>query len=253
MDNKLKLDFLKRILTDTINNHLKENFFSHGFPSDDLMIGAINVKVDPKRYEGLDWPENAHTMIGIKRLDNLHKSLDYIRESNIDGDLLETGVWRGGACIFMKYYCDLYKMNKKVILSDSFEGLPKPEIPQDVNDNHYTIDFLKVSLDEVKNNFKLYKVLDEKVIFIKGWFSETLPNNPDIKKISLLRMDGDMYKSTMDVFNSCYDKLVIKGVLIIDDYCLPNCVKAVYDFRKQKNIDSNIEVIDSCGVFWIKD
>jgi len=252
MNNKIKLDFLKRVLTDTVDLEIKNKFFSSGFPNEEIMLNALNKQINPQRYEGLDWPENAHTMIGIKRLDSLHYCLDYVRENNIDGDLIETGVWRGGACIFMKVYCNLYNLDKRVIVSDSFEGLPKPEIPQDVNDKHYTIDFLKVSLDEVKNNFNLYKVLDEKVVFLKGWFSDTLPNNSEIQKISLLRMDGDMYKSTMDVFNSCYNKIVTNGILIVDDYCLPNCVKAVSDFRNQNNITNEINIIDKCGIFWIK-
>jgi len=252
MENKIKLDFLKRILTDTTDEIIKHNFYTEGFPNLEIMNNVIQSNVDSKRYEGLDWPKNAHTMIGIKRLDNLHKSLDYIRENKIDGDLIETGVWRGGACIFIKFYCDLYNINKRVILADSFNGLPKPEIQEDLNDNHHTIDFLKVSLEEVQNNFKLYKVLDDNVIFIKGWFSDTLPNNENIKNICLLRMDGDMYKSTMDVFDSCYHKVVDKGVIIVDDYCLPNCVKAVTDFRTKNEITNEINVIDKCGIFWIK-
>jgi hypothetical protein len=191
-------------------------------------------------------------MIGLKRLDNLHKSLDYIRENKISGDIIETGVWRGGACIFMKFYCDLYNLNKKIFLADSFEGLPKPEIIQDKNDTHYTIDFLKVSKEEVMNNFELYKVLDENVIFIKGWFSDTLFNNEKITQLCLLRMDGDMYKSTMDVFMSCYNKVVENGIIIVDDYCLPSCSNAVGDFRKENNIENPITIIDKCGIFWKK-
>ena len=220
------------------------------------MNECINVVVDEKRNEGLDWPEKAHTMIGIKRLNNLHNMLDYIRENNIKGDLIETGVWRGGATIFMKAYLEMYNIDKKVFVCDSFEGLPVPDInkyPDDLGDTHYQVDFLKVSLESVKDNFKLYNLLDEKVIFLKGWFSDTLKDNNSIGDISILRFDGDMYGSTIDVLDNLYDKVVDKGVIIIDDYCLPNCAKAVTDFRNKKEIKNDLDVVDRCGRFWFKD
>jgi O-methyltransferase len=257
MNKTQKLEFLKRILTDTIGDEvIRNNFFEKDeYPTEDVLKKILESDVDPKRANGMDWPERAHTMIGLRRLDNLHKSLDYVREKDIKGDFIETGVWRGGASIFIKYYNDLYNMNRKVFVVDSFEGLPLPNVdkyPNDQGDIHHTIDFLKVSLDEVKNNFNSYGLLDENVIFLKGWFEDTLKDNDAIKEISILRFDGDMYGSTMDVLNNIYHKLSKKGVLIVDDYCLPNCVKAVHDFRTQNNIDDVIEQVDSCGVFWYK-
>lgn len=252
---KLKLDFLKRILTDTVDSETYKNFFENGYPDESKMVECLNIHVDEKRNEGLDWPERAHTMIGIKRLNNLHNMLDYVRDNNINGDLIETGVWRGGATIFMKAYVEMYNMDKKVFVCDSFEGLPRPDLskyPDDSGDTHYQVDFLRVSLEEVQNNFKLYNLLDNSVVFIKGWFSDTLENNDLIKNISILRFDGDMYGSTMDVLNNLYDKVVNRGVIIIDDYCLPNCAKAVTDFRKNRDIQNELDVVDRCGRFWKK-
>jgi len=251
----LKLNFLKRILTDSLDDLSYTNFFKNSYPNYDIMENSLLQPISNDRLEGLDWPVRAHTMIGLKRLNNLHKMMDYIRINNIDGDLIETGVWRGGATIFMKAYLNFYKMDKKVFVCDSFEGLPKPDLekyPQDIGDAHYTNDYLNVSLDDVISNFSIYGLLDDKVKFIKGWFSDTLHNNDEIKSLSICRCDGDMYGSTIDVLTNLYDKLSSNGVIIIDDYCLPNCVKAVSDFRNEKNIHSNIEVIDNCGIFWFK-
>jgi O-methyltransferase len=254
---ELKLEFLKRILTDTVNDENIRNCFfeKHQFPTDYEIQEILKYPINEKRLEGLDWPERAHTMIGIKRLNNLHDSLDYVRNNNISGDFIETGVWRGGASIFMKFYNDFYNMNKKVFVADSFEGLPEPnteKYPDDVGDTHYTINFLKVSIDEVQANFKLYNVLDENVIFLKGWFGETLKNNNKITNLSILRFDGDMYGSTIDVLSNLYNKITKNGVIIIDDYCLKNCVKAVTDFRISNTINDEIKVVDKCGVFWYK-
>jgi O-methyltransferase len=255
MDNiKLKLLFIQRVLTDTVGDkQITDEFFANGiYPTDSKMEEVVSRQVSDDRLYGRDWPHSAHTMIGLKRMNNLHESLDYVRENNIQGDFIETGVWRGGASIFAKKYFDLYGMNRKVFVADSFKGLPPPQVQEDAGDPHHTIDFLRVSLADVQNNFKLYGALDENVIFLEGWFEDTLPNNTSIGELSVLRMDGDMYKSTMDVFDSCYHKVVKGGRVIIDDYCIPNCKNAVHKFREVNSFTEEITIIDQCGIFWTK-
>jgi len=255
MNIELKLQFLKRVLTDTLNDNSFDSFFVNGYPTDDEINNLLQLPISPSRLDGEDCPQRAHTMIGLKRLDNLHMMLNYIRENNIKGDLIETGVWRGGAVIFMKAYIKFYKMDIKVFVCDSFEGLPRPDVdkyPDDHGDLHYTYDNLKVSIEEVKSNFEKYNLLDDKVIFLKGWFSDTLKDNEQIGDISILRFDGDMYGSTMDVLDNLYDKVVDNGVIIIDDYCLPNCKKAITDFRTSHNLSGELDIVDRCGVFWYK-
>lgn len=250
----LKLNFIKRILTDSVGDaSIKSSFFeTQQYPSVIEMGAIVGYPISDDRLYGRDWPESAHTMIGLKRLDNLHDILDQVRLNKVSGDFIETGVWRGGASIFAKKYFELHGMKRKVFVADSFKGLPPPQIPEDSGDSHHTIDYLRVSLEEVKNNFKLYGALDNNVIFLEGWFEDTLPNNSTISKLSVLRMDGDMYKSTMDVFNSCYHKVTKHGFVIIDDYCIPNCRNAVDYFRQVNSIDQPITSVDQCGIFWKK-
>jgi len=145
-------------------------------------------------------------------------------------------------------------MEKKVFVCDSFEGLPKPsgKFEADFGDMHHTMDFLKVSVESVRSYFSMFNCLDNNVIFVKGFFGDTLPENKDISQISLLRMDGDMYESTHDVFYSLYPKLSIDGVVIVDDYCLRGCKRCVEDFRSKNSITEEFTIIDRCGIFWIK-
>ena len=142
----------------------------------------------------------------------------------------------------------------KVFVCDSFAGLPRPsgKFQQDHGDTHYAEPKLAISLEQVQNNFNIFKCLDEKVIFIKGFFGETLPNNELVDKLAILRMDGDMYESTYDVFYSCYDKLADSGVCIIDDFCLKGARDCTHDFRESRNIHDTLVTIDKCGVYWIK-
>lgn len=208
-----------------------------------------------QRIEGRVWPGYADTMIGLKRLDNLKYCIERVIEEDVEGDLIETGVWRGGACIFMRGILAAYGIeDRKVFVADSFGGLPKPdetEHPCDKGDKHYTECFLSVSKKDVEKNFKKYGLLDEQVVFLKGWFKDTLPNAP-IEKLSILRLDGDMYQSTMDALENLYPKLSNGGFCIIDDYALKGCRKAVEDYRIKHQINDKMERIDWTGHYWRK-
>ncbi len=207
-----------------------------------------------QRMNGLDWPVNADSMIGMKRMNNIEFCVKEVIKNNVPGDLIETGVWRGGATILMRGI--LYAMNdttRTVFVADSFEGLPKPDdkYEADKGDIHYVYKELAVSQEEVQYNFEKYGLLDGQVKFLKGWFKDTLPTAP-IQQLAVARLDGDMYESTMDAFVSLYPKLSVGGYLIIDDWgAVEGCRKAVLEYREKHNItEPIIEVGDGQGVFW---
>ncbi|PEA53178.1 macrocin O-methyltransferase [Bacillus pseudomycoides] len=208
------------------------------------------------RLQGLDWPAIAHSMIGRMRMNQLQSAMETVVKENIEGDFIETGVWRGGSCIFMRGFLQAYGItNRKIWVADSFEGLPKPNVekyPQDAGDTLYTFDYLRVSLEQVRENFKKYDLLDEQVQFLKGWFKDTLPTAP-IEKIAIARLDGDLYESTMDSLTNLYDKVTEGGFIIIDDYALPTCEAAVIDFRKERKITEPLIKIDHYGMYWRKE
>lgn len=205
------------------------------------------------REEGRDWPTRAETMIGLRRLDNLQECIETVVAEEVPGDLLEAGIWRGGAGILMRAVLDVVGDTERTVwLADSFQGLPKPrpEHPADADDEHWTQPFLAVSVDEVKRNFTRYDMLDGRVRFLEGWFADTLPKAP-IERLAVLRVDGDMYGSTMDVLDALYAKLSVGGFVIIDDYGeIAQCRAAVEDFRAKHGISEPIERIDGTGVFW---
>lgn len=206
-----------------------------------------------KRANGQDWPPLADTMIGLKRLDNLQFCIESILKDDVPGDLIETGVWRGGGSIFMRAALKAYGCDDRVVwVADSFEGLPKPnpeKYPQDAGDTHSEIDFLAVPLETVRANFARYGLLDDKVKFLKGWFKETLPVAP-IETLAIIRLDGDMYESTMDALTNLYPRLSVGGYLIVDDYCLKGCRAAVHDYRAANGITAEIVDIDGTGAYW---
>jgi hypothetical protein len=209
------------------------------------------------RIEGRDWPVVAHTMIGIKRLDALHFCVEDVLERAVPGDFIETGVWRGGAAIFMRGALKARGVTDRVVwAADSFEGVPSPnpdKYPQDANYKFHDFKELAVSLEEVQNNFRRYGLLDDQVRFLKGWFRDTLPSAP-IRRLAVLRLDGDLYESTIDALTHLYPKLVRGGYAIIDDFGdVPACRQAVMDYRATQGITEEIIPIDWSGAFWRKE
>lgn len=196
-----------------------------------------------------------HTMIGRRRLDHLEQCLSTILTDNIEGDLIETGVWRGGATIFMRGFLAAHGVADRIVwAADSFAGLPKPSLPQDaaLDLSSEVMPGLAVSLEAVKMLFARYGLLDEQVPFLKGWFKDTLSTAP-IERLALLRLDGDLYESTMDALSGLYEKLSRGGFVVIDDYysCQP-CRVATDEFRRDRGITTSITGIDEQAVFWRK-
>jgi O-methyltransferase len=212
-------------------------------------------QTDPAvREVGKDWPSEAETMIGMVRARYLAKSVEEVVRDAVPGDLLEAGVWRGGACILMRGVLEaLGDTGRCVWVVDSFAGLPKPEperYPADEGDDLWTFKELAVSLEQVQANFARYGLLDDRVRFLKGWFEDTLPSAP-ISQLAVLRLDGDLYSSTTQALRALYPKLSPGGYCIIDDYgAVPGCEAAVEDYRKEHGIDEPIEQIDWTGVAW---
>jgi len=220
-----------------------------------LTLGAVRDYTEEAREGGETWPGYADTMVGMKRLDNLEHCVRQVVADDVPGDLIETGVWRGGSCILMRGILKALGVTDRTVwVADSFQGLPLPEpdkYPSDAGDVHHAYDFLAVSEDTVRHNFERYGLLDDQVKFLKGFFADTLPDAP-IEQVAVMRLDGDMYSSTMDALDNLYHKLSPGGFCIIDDYALPPCAEAVQDYRKAHGITEPLETIDNISKFWRK-
>jgi hypothetical protein len=194
------------------------------------------------------------TMLGSRKLDTIRHCAEQCLREGIAGDFIETGVWKGGATILLAGVLQTWgNENKKVFVADSFEGLPPPDAekyPLDKGDTHHTRADLAVGLDEVKANFARFDLLSDRVVFIKGFFQESLRSAP-IDELALLRLDGDMYGSTMTVLEQLYHKLSVGGFLILDDWLLSGARQALLDFRDRMEIMEPLYQ-DFSGVFWQK-
>lgn len=241
---KLYLDLMERTLLGLIYEDK---------PNDPWTGGVFNPAL---RRDGRDWPSQAHSMIGELRMHNLRTLCEDVLARDVPGDFIETGVWRGGACILMRSILAAYgDTNRRVFVCDSFEGLPPADpvnYPRDAGDQHVTYSELAISVEQVKSNFAKYGLLDEQVQFLKGWFKDTLPNAP-VSQLALLRVDGDMYQSTIEALEALYPKLSVGGYCIVDDIgAVPACKQAVIDFRARYAINDQVIPVDWTAAYWRK-
>lgn len=178
------------------------------------------------------------TTLALGSLDLVQHAIVEIIDTNVPGDLLEAGVWRGGLAILMAATLRAYGQRGQRILyaADSYAGIPIVDHDQGVNQWTERYD---VSRDEVENNFLRYGLLDEGVVFLEGLFNETLREGLP-ERLSLIHADGDAYDSTMDVLRAAYPRLSVGGYVIIDDFHLPGCRDAVIEYRKERNITEPI-------------
>ncbi len=256
---ELYIELLKKSVGNFIYDDdldLMRGSFKRGSKAGTLVSDAPAAAAAEHKKSGLIWPSRAHTMIGLPRLNNIQQCVSDVLENNIPGDFIETGVWRGGATIFMRGILKAHGITDRTVwVADSFEGLPASnpdKYPEDSQTRFEKFADLAVSLEQVKENFRRYDLLDNQVKFLKGWFSETLPKAP-IDRLAVLRLDGDLYESTMDALVNLYDRVSEGGYIIVDDYhSVAACKAAIQDFRAERKIKTKPSLILGGGVFWKK-
>jgi hypothetical protein len=245
----LYLDLLKKSITDTL----------HGQEPDAEVAGPRYIVDFMRHYiHG-----RAVSMVPRRRLDHLQACVDDVIQKNIPGDLMETGVWRGGVTILMRALLKLHGIeDRKVWAADSFQGLPEPDAERFPKESAAYrgpvmkdgFNRLAVDLDAVKANFARYGMLDSQVVFLPGWFKDTLPGAP-IERLAVLRLDGDFYESTRDCLVHLYDKLSVGGYLIVDDYGedqWTHCRAAVDEFRVDRGITDPLMRVDTGCWYWVR-
>jgi O-methyltransferase len=222
--------------------------------------GFVSRESTPEELEfravGKHWPRRGLTMVGLHRLDDLEACVESVVEDGVEGDLIEAGVWRGGASILMRATLDSLGAEDRVVwLADSFDGFPAPSkrfFLEDRGRDLSHFDFLAVPMEHVQANFARLG-LERGVRFVPGFFQETMP----ILRHgcwSLIRLDGDTYESTRLALDALYPGLSRDGYLIVDDYkLLPECRRAVDEFRTEHRITEPLEAVDWTCVRWRRD
>ena len=189
-------------------------------------------------------------MTGKERLIALINAVKYLEMSQIEGDIIECGVWKGGS--MMAAALTLIKndsTDRDLYLYDTFSGMTKPEdIDVSFEDKKaedlFNEEWCSASLKEVETNLFSTDYPKKNLKFIKGDVNETIPNVAH-QKIALLRLDTDWYQSTKTELDYLFPKLENGGILIIDDYGhWQGAKKAVDEYFKMNNIKIFLNRVD---------
>lgn len=223
-----------------------------------------------------------YTMLSTTRLISLYTQVKYCEQSNLKGDYMECGVWKGGAVGLMALTNQLYgRKRRNLFLFDSFDDIcpPDPKIDgframQDTLKYSNKSDLNKLKSDAKKpikgfydsfggkgtlsqnKQLLLSKIKYDKkyVHFYKGWFEDTMPKTfKAVDNLAILRIDADWYKSVYICLKYFYPKVVKGGFIIVDDYgYYEGCTKAVNKYFLEHNIQIYPNRIDSGSVYFIK-
>ena len=199
-----------------------------------------------------------YTMISTERLLQNMKSVDYVEENDIPGDIVEIGVWKGGSMLSMILQYETHnKSDRAFHLYDTFTGMTAPTT-YDVDGNRTHASSLlhipgvkaECPYDEVRSNIFRHTHYDpSKIHFHVG---DIMKNTTYPSQIAVLRLDTDFYDSTKHELETFYEYVTPGGIVMIDDYGhWQGCRKAVDEFLAH-HPEIQIHTIDYTGIYFIK-
>ena len=190
------------------------------------------------------------TLLSKSQLDLIESAVVRVERDKVPGDFIEAGIWRGGAVILMRAMLDAYRItDRRVFAADSFAGIPlNTKARGDPVDKW--VDRWAASLEDVKGNIRRFGLMDERIVFVVGFFADTLGSLSE-ERFALVRLDSDSYDSVETSLDHLYPRLSNGGILIIDDWHLAGCRQAVEDYRARHGIFDPVEIVDGNG-YWVK-
>lgn len=190
------------------------------------------------------------TLLNKIQLDLIEQAVVAVEQRKVPGDFMEAGIWRGGAIILMRALIFAYGLNgRKVFAADSFAGIPKNvRAVNDPVDNWS--DRWVAPIEEVRQNIARFGLLDHKVVFVPGFFSDSL-KSLSRERFAVIRLDSDSYDSVETSLEYLYPLVSQGGIVIIDDWHLPGCRMAVLDYRSRQGIRDDIFELGG-NAYWVK-
>ena len=216
---------------------LKSALINHLYTGVEKFPGA---NLDPVSPSLIGWD-------GYRRMTMMERLIDYVLARDVPGDMVEAGVWMGGMTIFFAGLLRAKGAYERAVWNlDSFEGIPAradmelEKYPEDSNWAEAWEGKLNCSLEQVKINFEQFGLLDGNVKFVKGLFRDILPKCP-VETIAVLRVDADLYLSTIQALEFLYPKLSPGGYVVFDDWKFEPVRRAISHFREKHGIGAIME------------
>lgn len=157
--------------------------------------------------------------------------------SGVPGDFVECGIFAGANAAAMARAIQHTRHerthdvgNRIVHLFDSFTGVPAGGEHDDKWTHPEGVS--KCAREQVAEYMRNWNIPSELLVYHEGLFADTVPllarEYPG--PIAVLRLDGDLYESTRTCLEHLYPLVSVGGWVIIDDWNLAGCRKAVEEY-----------------------
>jgi hypothetical protein len=194
-----------------------------------------------------------------------------VLQRNVQGAVVEVGVWRGGMCAYLQGMLKLTgqaQQGRELWLIDSFQGLPPEDMMRSTNDRFSNSSYnsanqqaewagqLSFGRNGIADNFDFLDLLLPNVHFLEGFIQQTLLDWNNVSRLAFLRIDVDIYSATYDALHFLYPKLSRGGAVLFDDWKLPYSKEAILNYRKEHNITTPVQFLPGCAdpmAYWIKE
>ncbi|MBL0309148.1 MAG: class I SAM-dependent methyltransferase [Bacteroidetes bacterium] len=171
-----------------------------------------------------------HTLVDIYRCYELWELTEKIWSLNPNAHFLEIGVWRGGTAAIIGRKLALLNSNINFYLADTFVGVAKTSDKDTFYNGGEHADTSQEIVERlVKNKFHGYKIL-------KGIFPDDTSALIDDKiKFGLCHIDVDVYESSKGIVDWIWNKMIVGGVIVFDDYGFHTCDGVTKYVNEQKS------------------
>jgi hypothetical protein len=212
-----------------------------------------------------------YASVAYSNLTTIQSTYDIARRvilEDVPGDLVECGVGAGAQIGVMGHAVREHDADKRVWAFDSYRGIPlagpndvdQPGIgavdpnrplPSDLRDLLKSSGVAAHSLDSVQSNLRKWGLPLDRYTFVQGWFQDTVPVS-DVGPIAFLRLDGDLYESTKVCLEHLFPKISPGGYLVVDDYAMVGCRKAVDEYLAPHGLTMTPLDADVPEVHWCR-
>ena len=142
----------------------------------------------------------------------------FINGLKVDGDLIECGVYRGFSSAIAVRYTDFEKLKKRLLLFDTWEGIPDEQLDKGRNPNIETLIKYRDpdNYTKTKERFKDYKNVE----IYKGKVPHVFSSVNIPKKISFLHLDMNTSIGEIGALDFLFNRVTPGGIVLLDDFGL---------------------------------
>jgi cephalosporin hydroxylase len=193
-----------------------------------------------------------YTDMGRAQLEHLQRSLETVRAGGVEGDVAEVGVGRGGGAIFMRAFLAAHEITDvRVWAADPFVG-SVPAGEGDANDLVGAMARYRADLNQVRDGFARFGLLDDQVRFLPGAPDDALAGAP-VTRLSLVRFGGGVGDALVPALERILPRVAPGGIVIVEGTAAAKVARAVEDVRDRLGITAPLERIDWNSMAWRMD